>query len=102
MEAIKSGWSSVKTFLIAQLKGEFVKFALKKVLGTAAMGGFKAWIVSFIAKELYDEIGEPVIKAVLRKGRYQYEVLNGKMKIYKLDRSPDDNSYDDNVTDIFR
>lgn len=103
--AIKLGWPAVKSFLISHFKGEFVKLALKKVLGTAAAGGLKGWLVKLIANELFEELAEPVVKAVLRKGKYQYDRLDGKITVIKLNQAEqkgDNDSYDDIITDSFK
>jgi hypothetical protein len=101
---MKLGWGATRSFLLAQLKGEFLKLVLKKVLGSSVAGGFRGWIVRLLAKELYEELGEPLIKAVLRKGNYEYNVVKGKLLIKKLEEvgEGNDQEYDDIVDDIFR
>lgn len=100
-----NGWKSARGFLISQLKGEFIKIALKKVLGSSMAGGLRGWIVKYVAEYLFEEIAEPIIKLALRKGRYHYEVINGKILIKALDEAEQggsDEDYNDAVNDIFK
>lgn len=99
----KSFWATFKDYLIKFLRGEAVKLALKKLLGSAAAGGFKAWLVTFVVKELYDEVAEPIIKLAFRKSGYVYNKIDGKIKIKKLREARNENdedAYDNIVTDV--
>jgi hypothetical protein len=101
----KKGWGATRAFLIAELRGQFVKLMLKKLLGSSMAGGFRAWLVKFIAKNLYDEIAEPLVKAVLRKAHYKYRVREGRVIIKKLEEAEqrgDNEDYDRIVNDLFR
>jgi hypothetical protein len=93
----------IKQPLIDFLKGSAVKYALKKLLGTAAMGGFKGWLVRYIVTELFEEIAEPVIRYLIRKGALAYDQAEGKIKIIKLERakaSKNEADYDSTIDDI--
>lgn len=92
-----------KTQLIKFLKGEFVKLALKKVLGSVAFGGFKGWLVKFIATELFEELGEPVIKYSIRKGQLLYDKAAGEIKVKKYERAKeegDEDAYSDSISNV--
>lgn len=98
-------WQRIKSYftkekIMAFLKGEFVKFALKKILGSAAAGGFKAWLVKFIITELYEEIGEPIIRAGLNLEGYTYDKVEGKVLIKKLREADNEADYDSTIDDI--
>lgn len=99
----KAFLASLKYALINFLRGQAVKLALKKLLGSSSAGGFKAWLVKLIVTEFYDEIGEPVIKLAFRKAGYIYNKIDGEIKIKKLREAHsenDEDAYDDIVTDI--
>ena len=92
-----------KSKLVKFLEGEFVKLALKKLLGSSSMGGVRAWLISLLAKELYEEVGEPLVELALRKVGYAYNKFDGKVKVNKLKearRAKDEDAYDDISTDI--
>ncbi len=66
------------------MKGQALRLALKKILGSAVIGGPKAWIIKFIISELFDEIGEPLIRAGLNQIGYYYDKIDGNIQIKKL------------------
>ena len=89
--------------LIAFLKGSAVKLAIKKILGTAAVGGIKGWIIKIIVTELFEEVAEPLIKLALRKGFLAYDKIDGSIKIKKLEKAKAENnetSYNSTIDDI--
>ena len=96
----KTFWLNLKDQFIKFLRGEAVKLALKKILGSAAAGGFKAWLVSFVVKELYDEIGEPLVRAALNRVGYTYDKIEGKVLIKKLREADNEADYDSTIDDI--
>jgi len=92
----------LKIALINFLRGAAVKLALKKLLGSAVMGGFRAWIVRFIIKELFDEVAEPLINLAVRKSLLVYDKKEGKLRIDKNDkakREGNEPNYIDNISD---
>ena len=90
----KDLWPLVRGQIISFLKGEFIKLALKKVLGSAAMGGFKAWLVKFIATELFEEVAQPIIEMSIRKGFYVYDKIDGHIKVKKIEKAKESNDRD--------
>ncbi len=76
------------------LRGEWVKLALKKILGTAAMGGIKGWIIIYLAEYLYDEVAVPVMQLLIRKGLFYYDVNQGKIEYKKLSQAKNDKDED--------
>ena len=89
--------------LIAFLKGSAVKLAIKKILGTAAMGGIKGWIIKITVTELFEEVAEPLIKLALRKGFLVYDKIDGSIKIKKLEKAKAENNetaYNSTIDDI--
>lgn len=94
-EKFKILWPEIKLRLINWLKGEAVKFALKKLLGSAMMGGFKAWLIKFIVETFFEEIAEPVTKAVLIKGEWAYHRVEGSVLVKKLETAIEDHNEDD-------
>lgn len=97
-------WIAIKELIIAQLKGAAFKAALKKLLGTAAGGGIKAWIVKKVLTEFSDEIGEPIVRGMLNNVGYAYDKINGHVIIKRIKKAEDENNggdYDSAVDDIY-
>ena len=57
VKKVNKFWGWLKSALITYLKDKAVKTALKKLLGSSIMGGPKAWIITYVVTELYDEVG---------------------------------------------
>lgn len=97
-------WQAIRPQLIAYLRGKFIKLALKKILGSSLVGGFKGWLVKYLATELYDEIGEPLIHYVFNEAEYQANIVNGKLIVKRLDEARTNGNasdYDSATDDIF-
>lgn len=102
-------WSSLKSQfskdkLIEHLKGKAVKLALKKLLGSVAMGGFKAWLLKYIVTNLFEEIAEPLVRMALNQVGYIYDKHDGKVIVKKMKKASEDGNesdYNDAVDDIF-
>jgi len=91
-------------WLLVQFKGEVIKLALKKILGSAMIAGPKAWIIKFVVSNLWDEIAEPLIRAGLVELEYVYDKHQGKVLIKKLNQAEENNdqiTFDDIVDDIY-
>lgn len=58
------------------------------------MGGFKAWIIKVIITELFDELGEPLIRAGVNQVGYIYDKIDGKVQIKKIHKAREDNDAD--------
>lgn len=80
----------------AVIRPFFVSF-LKTLLKVT---GFKAFIVGIFAKELFDEVAVPLIKAGMVEVGYQYDRIEGKAMLKKLRSANSDQDYDDAVDDI--
>ncbi len=95
---------SVKGFVIQYLKSAAVKAALLKFLGSAVSGGWRAWIIKFIVAELFEEIAEPIIKAVFRQMGYMYDRVEGEIKfkqVEKAEENNDEKAHTISVSNIF-
>jgi hypothetical protein len=92
--------TNLKDKILNFLGGQAVKLALKKILGSAAAGGFKAWLVKYVVTELYEEIGEPLVRAALNRVGYVYDKVEGKVLIKKLRESENEAEYDSTIDDI--
>jgi len=93
----------VKSLFIKTLEKAVVKTALKKILGSAVMGGFKAWLIKFIATELFEHVAEPVIRLAIRKGQLIYDKTDGNLKLKKIREAKDEDDTDtywDTIGDI--
>ena len=97
-------WKRFQAILMEQLKGALIKTALKKFIGSAAGGGFKVWLVKFIATELFEEVGEPLVKMALVEIRYVPVLIKGKLTSAKIIRAREDGNtqeYHATVNDMF-
>ena len=88
-------WNTFRVKLIQSLKSKFIQLALKKILGTAAAGGFKAWIVKKIATEFYEELAEPLMNYMFNEAEYQATVVEGKLIVKKLDKAREEGNAED-------
>lgn len=105
MKWLSRNWPLIKEFVIQQLQGAAVKAALKKLLGSAAAGGFKAWAIKFVVNELFEEIAEPLIKVAFVSMGYQFNRLQGEIivkRIIKAQGENDQQAYDSAIDDIFK
>lgn len=91
----KFNWAGIKSALIKWLKGEAVKLAIKKILGSAMAGGFKVWVIKFVVEELFEEIAEPLIKYAFRRMGYLYNRERGKILVKRLNDAQDSNDQDE-------
>jgi len=95
---------TLRSAVIAQLKGQAIKGALILLFKSAAMGGFRGWLVKTIVTNFFNEIGEPIIKAAFIQINYTYERIEGKILIKKLKEAVIENNqtaYDDTTDIIF-
>lgn len=92
--------------LMGLLKKKFFKLALAKIaklLGRATLGGFYGWVASFILEYLWDEVGEPMLKAGMREIGYGLDKVQGKYQVHRLKKAReegDHETYDDVIDDI--
>ena len=81
----------LKSWTIRILKDKFLKFVLLKVVGSAAAGGPVAWVIKYIATEVFDEIGKPFIQAFFRELGYGVDKIDGAIKVEKLEKAKEEN-----------
>ena len=84
-------WNTLKDQFFKFLRSEFVKLALKKILGNAMMGGVKAWIIKLVAVHLYDEVAVPVMQLLIRKGLFYYDTKKGHITFKKFEKAKEEN-----------
>ena len=92
-----------KSILINFLRDAIVKLALKKLLGNVMAGGFKAWIIKYIALELFDEVLEPLLRLAIRKGMLGVDKIDGAIKVKKITRAKyedDEATYRNTIGDV--
>lgn len=104
--SIKQTTSKTKDFfaylwriILDQLKGRLVKAALKKFLGSGAALGFKGWLITFIATELFESLAVPLLNYLKRKGMLFYDRTQGKIKVRRLEQAKEEGN-EDNYNDI--
>lgn len=86
--------------LMTFLKDRLVKQALKSILGSAAAGGIKGFIIKYIATELFEEVGEPLFKFLKRNGFLVIDKIEGEIKIRKIDRAEVDKNEEAYINSI--
>ena len=87
--------------IVKLLEDKAIKYALKKLL---IKSGIKKWLVSYIIKEFFEEIGEPLIKVSLIELGYIKNKLQGKITAEKIARArkyQNADDYHNAVNDIF-
>ena len=98
-----ANWKATRDFIISGLEKIFINWALKKALGSAIMGGFKAWLVRLITTKLYDELAKPIIELAIRKGYLLYDIKKGKLLLKDINRAKDNKNeadYIDSISDV--
>lgn len=92
---LKLNWKAIQDALFAQLKGAAVKAALKKLLGSAAMGGFNAWAVKFIIEVALEQIAIPIAKSLIISTGFTISVVGGKVIVEKMEQAENENNQTD-------
>ena len=96
---MKSLLNNIWYILRTQLKSIVIQQALLKILGSAAAGGFRAWIIKKIVEYFYDEVADYVAEY----GGYVYYKINGEINFRKLEKAKKENNekeYDSVIHDI--
>lgn len=89
--------------LLNFLKSKFVSMSIAKIIGSAALGGFRIWLIKFLVENLYDQIAEPIVKAILIKGGYVYDRIEGNVLVKKIEKAKEENNetdYNAGIDDI--
>lgn len=92
-------WSTFKTIVVNTLKSKVVTLALTSFLGSAALGGFRAWLVQYIVTELYDVVAKPIILFSFRKVGYTYEVIKGEHILRRIENADEIDDWRDAIGD---
>lgn len=74
-----------------------VKAALLKLLGSAVMGGFRAWLIKLIVTQMYDSLAVPIFQWGVRKGMLQVDKVTGRIHVKQLRNADTDAEWDDVV-----
>jgi hypothetical protein len=102
---MKIDWKPFRDAVIKFLKGESIKLAFKLLFKSAAFGSIRLWLIKLAVNEFYNEIGEPIIKAVFVEGGYIYHKAEGKIIVKRIKEAKDANDqtkYDAAMDDIFK
>jgi len=75
----------LRPLLFSLLKERAIKFALKKIFGTVALGGPLGWLVTYILEEIWEEYPEQALKFIFRKLGYVSHVVEGKIIYEKIE-----------------
>jgi len=84
--------------ILSVLKTKAVELALSKIVGATV--GFRAWVVKFAVKYLFDELAEPVIELAMRKGQLVIDKTSGKIIYLKTMKAKQDGKKDDYLDSI--
>ena len=87
----------LKRPLISFLKKKVVLAALKRILGSAVMGGPVAFVITYVLEHLFDEFAKPLIQASFRKVGYYYNVKDGEHKLERIENAKDINDWRDSI-----
>lgn len=102
-------WGKVKDFILSQafqnkivdfLKDKLVKLALKKILGSAVMGGFKAWLIKFVVTEVVEKSDEYIIEPLFQKLGFYLDRQEGKTIYRRLEDAQTDDDWYDSANDV--
>ena len=88
---------TVKNYLVSFLQKNAIKYALKKL---AIVGGFKAWLISFVIEELIEEADEHLIEPAFRKIGYLGDVADGDKIYRKVKNAQDRDDWRDSIGDV--
>jgi spore maturation protein SpmB len=94
---------SLKPAINKFIKGEAIKLALRKILGSSTASGLRAWIIKFIASELYEELFKPILLYGIRKKMLIIDKSTGALIVNRVQRAKDEGdetSYTDTISDI--
>lgn len=104
MEKLKLILSNIAKYLMSILEQKAVKTALIRLLGSATVGGFRAWIITYLIKDiLFEKALEPVVKKTLLGIGYKMDRIEGGFQWKKLEdaiNTGDDDAYDEVSDDI--
>jgi large-conductance mechanosensitive channel len=78
---------SLKNRLLSVLRGEFMTFALKYILGSKYGSGIKSWVIAYLVTNLWDDIVEPLINAGLTEIKYIKHKIEGKITSEKIEKA---------------
>jgi hypothetical protein len=92
-------WGLVQQALVKFLREKTVKFALKKILGSAVMGGPVAWAVKFVVVELFDEFGKKIIDYAFQRAGYYHDVRDGIHTLKRIENAETRDEWRDSVRD---
>lgn len=90
--------------LLVLLEQTLVRAMLLKFLGSAAAGGFKAWLIKKVVDELWDGWGQPIILYAIRKSKRIYNENKGEnlyVRLSKVRKNENLDDYKSTLDDIF-
>ena len=95
--------SSLWEYLKKALRSRLITSAVKRLLGSGALGGIKGMIIMYVAGHLYDEIIVPFLDFLERKGMLYYDKSQGRIKSRNLEKAKeahDEDAYNRTVDSI--
>ena len=90
--------------LLVLLEQTLVRAMLLKFLGSAAAGGFKAWLIKKVVDELWDGWGQPIILYAIRKSKRIYNENKGEhlyVRLSRVRKNEDWKEYKETLDKIF-
>ena len=92
--------NKLKNAIIDILQKKVITLALKKLLGAAVLGGFWGWVISYIAKHLFNEVVIPLVEKAFIEFEFIYDVKEGKKKLKEVRNVKNSNEWRTSVSDI--
>lgn len=93
-------WKTLASILVTQLKGEAFKKLCELILGSAAAGGIRGWLLKLAFEKGWKELDEHVLEPLFNEAQYTYERVNGKYQIKKLNQAGNEDEHNTTIGDI--
>lgn len=86
-------WEAFSNYLKSQAFITFLESSFKsvilRVLKAQAFGGVKAWILSFVAKEMAEDAVIYIVNPLIREANYGAEIIKGNIIVKKMANATD-------------
>ena len=89
-----------KERILKFLKEKATKKIIIKLFGTAAMGGIKGWLISFVVNELIEEVEEHVVDPLIRKTYLIVDSVEGKTVYKRVKHAKSNSEWRDRIKSV--
>lgn len=91
-------WQVLKDTVIKVTQTQLVRFALKKILGSAIAGGIYGWVITFLVEEGFEHVVQPIMQLAFRKVGYAYSVIDGKHTLKEVENAENVEAWRDSIS----